>query len=145
MIPFLFLTASLMLPFCQVNILPSDREHYLCSHFGFLFSTKAVIPSFLSFVPNDACKHFEIGNVHQFRGVFPPPPPIYQFGDGELGGKVFLKKINSAPFLFCWGGREEKYLEHPFLKPKSLPKSEFCGSIGGFLCNRHGNLGSESE
>ena len=38
------------------------RKDYLCSHFAFLFSTKAVIPSFLSFVPNDACKkaHFKI-------------------------------------------------------------------------------------
>ena len=41
---------------CAVTLPSEYFAFYLCSHFAFLFSTKAVIPSFLSFVPNDAWK-----------------------------------------------------------------------------------------
>ena len=41
---------------CIWKLRSTLKKNYLCSQFAFLFSTKAVIPSFRSFVPKDACK-----------------------------------------------------------------------------------------
>ena len=44
-------------------------KNYLCSQFAFLFSTKAVIPSFRSFVPKDACKTAAWANLTIFYAI----------------------------------------------------------------------------
>ena len=49
--------------------LRSTLKNYLCSQFAFLFSTKAVIPSFRSFVPKDACKIAAWANLTLFYAI----------------------------------------------------------------------------
>ena len=46
-----------------------EKKNYLCSQFAFLFSTKAVIPSFRSFVPKDACKTAAWANPTLFYAI----------------------------------------------------------------------------
>ena len=99
--------------------LRSTLKNYLCSQFAFLFSTKAVIPSFRSFVPKDACKIAAWANLTLFYAI-----QEFCCSSTSVDGTIQLrfmankKSKNFERTRICWF-----HLEHPLLKSQALLQS----------------------
>ena len=86
------------------------EKNYLCSQFAFLFSTKAVIPSFRSFVPKDACKTAAWANLTLF---------------------MHFKNFVVLSYLSWWHNSTQIYGKQK--KERILRKHEFAGSTWNIL------------